>query len=406
MITGVQLQSNLRRVVLIGSSSRGGSSITTEYLRQSDDLLHIPAEFNPLLEQCGLTYPKCESDRLTAEQCTESIEERLWEELAKEVGSYVRGPLSPLDWQCFSHMIYKRLQWQWSWLKIDFALFTKAFVETRLEVQNALSWGDTVQNPDIFHLLLLRRLRTLYPEIDPRWYDIDSAAIARYFPKLAPLESLPVIFEEPPFVLVAPWRKPTLQDLSQKPLVIKTPSNAYRLPFFRRFFAAQQMDVLHLKREPASSINGLIDGWRYARGFHAHLIDEAKIEDSVVPAGVWKYDLPPGFDRFFNSQLIEVCAFQWSSAHHLLLEEQYLADDTHSVWFEEVVLNNPDVLHSMWRWLDVNSVESVKPILKLPPVMSTCKPRSRRWFEKKDILDTVLNTPQILNITERLHEES
>ena len=406
MITGLQLRRNLRRVVLIGSSSRGGSSITTEYLRQSDDLLHIPAEFNPLLEYCGLTYPKCESDRLTAARCTEPIQNRLWEALAKEVGSYIRGPLSPSDWQSFSQMIYKRLQWQWSWLKIDSALFFDAFVETRLEVKETLSWGNTVQNSDIFHLLLLRRLRTNYPEIDPRWYDIDSDTIAHYFSDLPTLGSLPVIFEEPPFVLVAPWRQPSLLELSQKPLVIKTPSNAYRLPFFRLFFAAQQMDVLHLKREAASSINGLIDGWRYARGFHAHLIDEAKINDPLVAPGVWKYDLPPGFDRFLNTPLIEVCAFQWSSAHRFLLEEQYLADDTYSVWFEEIVKNNLDVLHNLWNWLAVKSVDTVKPILQLPPVMSTCKPRSRRWFEKKDILDTVLDTPQILKITEKMHETS
>ena len=41
--------------------------------------------------------------------------------------------------------------------------------------------------------------------------------------------------------------------------MIKTPSNAYRLPFIQALFPSARIRILHLVRNPAASINGLIE---------------------------------------------------------------------------------------------------------------------------------------------------
>lgn len=60
----------VRDVVVIVSSSRGGSSMFAEILRRSDALLHLTAEINPFLRLAGLDHPGAGtgSDALGAEQ--------------------------------------------------------------------------------------------------------------------------------------------------------------------------------------------------------------------------------------------------------------------------------------------------------------------------------------------------
>ena len=106
-------------------------------------------------------------------------------------------------------------------------------------------------------------------------------------------------------------------------MFIKTPSNAYRIPFFRALFKTQTLKILHLKRDAQSSINGLLDGWRYNRGFHAHFINGFILNDEpTVPNGTWKYDLPPNFGSQLDLPLPQICAFQWNSAHKYILENR------------------------------------------------------------------------------------
>src|SRR2546421_2354328 len=58
----------VRELVVVASSSRGGSSMLAETLRESSALLHLHAEINPFLRLVGLTFPESGSgsDRLDA----------------------------------------------------------------------------------------------------------------------------------------------------------------------------------------------------------------------------------------------------------------------------------------------------------------------------------------------------
>ena len=52
----------IREVVVVASSSRGGSSMLMELLRHSEHLLHLQAELNPFLVLAELGWPHSGSD--------------------------------------------------------------------------------------------------------------------------------------------------------------------------------------------------------------------------------------------------------------------------------------------------------------------------------------------------------
>jgi hypothetical protein len=248
--------------------------------------------------------------------------------------------------------------------------------------------------------------------VNPYFYDLDDALLARQFPDLAPPMGppSPLVLEEPPFVPIAPWRLASAEDLATRPLIIKTPSNAYRLPFLKGLFPEARFRVLHLVRNPAAAINGLYDGWRY-RGFHSHFMGEALdipgySDNRPEDAKWWKYDLPPGWQDWRARPLEEVCAFQWRSAHQSILE--FIGgQDSLRIRFEDLVgpvAERTDTFAHLCKWLGIPFSPPLRQVVEtgLPPVMATARPRQRRWFERRAQIEPLCALPAVKNIAEAL----
>jgi len=392
---------NLKTVILLCSSSRGGSSITTEWLRQHTGILHLRAEINPLLHMAKLVYPYANtSDALTTTSGSKQQREILWNLLSQEVGSYHTSELQEIDWQIFVGDLYSRLQWQWPDQDISLACVQKSVDTVREEFQ----YDTKISSLAEFYCTLLMILRKQYPHIDPRWYDIDQQSIEQYFPYLGDLIPPKKIIEEPPFVLISPWRRASIEDLRTKPLVIKTPSNAYRIPFFRSFFSKQNLSILHLKRKAEHAINGLMNGWMYSRGFHSHWIHSVAIKHRDILPNLWKYDLPPAWQQFKHADLYNVCAFQWLSAHQHTQNSRNDSDNYHSIWFSSILNHDQASIQNLWTWMGVLP-QSIQPISSLPLVMASCPPRAQRWFEKQSIIAARCRKKDILQCMEMLDEE-
>ena len=90
------LQEHLREVVLLCSSSRGGSSISTEWLRQHTGLLQLRAEINPLLHMSALVYPHANTSDLLSDLDQQNNETCCGKN--SEVGSYHTEALDEQDW--------------------------------------------------------------------------------------------------------------------------------------------------------------------------------------------------------------------------------------------------------------------------------------------------------------------
>lgn len=388
---------HVRDVVVVASSSRGGSSVFTEVLRHAPSLCHFRAEVNPFFVLAGLGFPESgDSDALGPD--TAGDRALLDAELALDAGGW--APLEIRGGRAYGLDLAWRLIAQWPTLDVD----PEAVVAWVAETLQDCSPVDV----EGFHLALLRRVRLAHPTVDPWYYDLDPERVRLAFPDLEPPSGAPgpVVLEEPPFVLARPWQSASVADLQSKPLIIKTPSNAYRLPFLRSLFPNARLRILHLVRNPAAAINGLHDGWRY-RGFHAHRVGGLAIAGHDDPDW-WSYDLPPGWRDWTAASLEEVCAFQWRSAHsHVLDFLDAEQPPTLRVAFEQVV-GERSARRLAWAgieaWLGVDLGPAVADIVEhgLPPVMATHAPRRRRWFAKAGLLEPVLARRDTRELAERL----
>ncbi len=370
--------------VLILSSSRGGSSVFTELLRQHPALTHLPGEVNPLLRLAGLAWPESGSgsDALGAEHL-DGRAGALRAYLREERGRYGRTSGGALV-----DLVQTRLARAWPDLGIP-----------RHAVETVLADGDLdPTRPEAFTRGVLERLQARYPALDPGLYDLPDA------PRQAPVPA--TVLEEPPFILLSGWE--ALPD-GPGPFVVKTPSNAYRLPFFDGLLPGFR--AIHLVRNPAASINGLVDGWLHP-GFHAHRVTDPQGRGALritgysdrVPGGDtwWKFDLPPGWEGLTDRPLSEVCAWQWASAHRAVLAWQHAQPhrDVLRVRFEDFLRDPHGTMERVCAWLGVDMHPALAAQLREGPAprMATARPRQRRWFDRREALEPVLALPHVREV--------
>lgn len=404
---GETVRRELKEVILVLSSSRGGSSVFTEYLRHSNALLHMRGEINPWLSKCGLSYPNSGtgSDALGEEELL-GKSEALWTWLGSEIGNM---STTSQAWNQFPNQLHRRLQLQWPEKSLDTDTINTA-------VKTVLGRWPSFKSqiglcPERFHLALIRQLQNMgLTHIRPHWYDIADDSLFEWGWDPSQLGEIPSLIEEPPLVLITPWKRPSIKDLRSKPLVIKTPSNAYRIPFLRAFFSNQKLRIIHLKREPAAAINGLYDGWRYPRGFHAHRIPSCQPktceEHGPQPvSGYWKYDLPPGWKEVEKNLLVEICAFQWLSSHKHILKSDTGDGKPLGIWFENLLgPNSRNEINRLLNWLDIDADEHLrhKVLEDLPPIMATQRPRRSRWFSRAALIQPQLERNEIQDVWRQL----
>ena len=352
----------IREVVVVASSSRGGSSMLMELLRHSEHLLHLQAELNPFLVLAELGWPHSgsDSDRLEPSQLNPDAHQTLKSELGREIG---RRNHDEVDSKRLARDLYWRLNVQWPGIEVSLNQVQQWVEEVLGELVVQGDHRGSMLDLEGLHLGLIARVREISPTVDPWFYDIDPRRVSAAFPDLEQPTGPPAmgLIEEAPFILAGPWSTPSDTDLTTKPLVIKTPSNAYRLPFIQALFPSARIRILHLVRNPAASINGLIDGWCF-RGFHAHRLPEALaipeyLDRRPGDAQWWKYDLAPGWQERTNVNLPDVCAHQWASAHEAILSHLQENDwDRMRLRFEDLMSQSDDRLghfRRLFEWLGV-----------------------------------------------------
>jgi len=413
----------VRKVVVIASSSRGGSSFFAELLRHSPHLLHLRAEVNPFLVLHGHGYPESAtgSDALGAGFTpADGHLEALEQELALDCGNRSEVLETQEDVFRFALELTCRLTLQWPHLEFDLEHVWECVRRSLRTLEESFGWrGGRFEDPQLFHALFLSHVRAKQPGVNPYFYDLEPSLVARFNPEARPEAHppSPLLIEEPPFITARPWKLADAEALATRPLVIKTPSNVYRLGYLEKLFPRAQLRVLHLTRNAAASINGLYDGWRH-HGFFAHRLpvelDIAGYSDVFPEWGRrwWKFDLPPGWQQRARDSLQQVCAFQWASAHRATLD--YLAARPAArqahlrLRFEELVGPQPrraERLEALVDWLGLPRQESLSGLTRqetMPMVMATRKPARRRWAQRASLIEPLLATRDVGTLMEEL----
>jgi hypothetical protein len=407
----LDLRRDLERLVLVGSSSRGGSSVFAEVLRHTVDALHLRGEMNPFVRLHGLA-PRGLEPRGEALGPDDVAPDELLLDLASECGQPAHTLPDRAARRAYAADLAYRLSLQWPGELFELEELESAVGRTLAGLEDRPGWGGGgFPDVQLFFVRLLHTLRPAHPRLDPYLYDLDPTLIAREMPEAEPGEvCLDTVVEEPPFVPIGPWRRATRSELACKPLIIKTPGNAYRAPWLQAILPRTRLHLLHLTRNVAASVNGLYDGWRY-RGFHSHRVPGAlhiEAYTGEMPGGRdwWKFDLPPGWTGWTRAPLRQVCAFQWRSAHHALLDTACALPPscTLRLPFETFLAEVEPTIRRLSGWLGVSLTPGAEQILQRgsPTVMATCRPRQRRWFARAAMLGDVVHDPLNLELMGRL----
>jgi hypothetical protein len=378
------LNLSVRRVVVILSGSRGGSSLFKEVLARHPRIASLDGELEPLLTLTGNGFNQS-SDSDAIERVVNA------EELANNILDDISFPSAELlDAGRLLRKWKNRLQLQFPMHFLDPDAYGRLEQSLRA-VLSKIDQGDHRSDAELQRLVLAH----VFSDEPARmgYYDGNKTQYLGngYFDE-------PLKIEEPPFVVPALRRRPFSSDDAQGAvLLFKSPSDAYRIGLYEQLFPNAEVTYIHLTRGFAQSVNGLMDGWLYPLGFFSHDMHSVGCELAIpgysdtVPFGRrwWKFDLPPNWRKFTDSRLEDVCLNQWCSAHRAILRSGVC---TLRVSFEDFVADPASTLGRITDQLGLPAV--ILPGV-LPIRMATEPPRSRRWQKRAPLLMQLSRRPEV-----------
>lgn len=366
------LNESVKKVAVILTSPRSGSSLLKSILRSHPDIASLDGEIEPLLSisKNGFGY-NTDSDAI------ETLSNK--RELASNIIDGLTLPskeLAPVD------ILKKR------WGKRLLLQFPAVFSETGAN-EELVELLDTafseIMASDIREEKEMQRffLTKVFKNTSWRmgYYDGYGATDTKHFFN-------EVKIEEPPFVVPRLYGKAfTADDVENKTLLFKTPPDVYRIGMYEQLFPNAEIRYIHLTRGYAQSVNGLIDGWLSPIGFFSHNVKNIGVSldiqgySDIVPFGRdwWKFDLSPNWREFITANLENVCLSQWISAHKAVLKSN---PPKLQVSFERVLSEPKETIREITDYLGLRELESVA----LPVVMAIEPPKTKRWLKRESLL--------------------
>lgn len=293
--SGAELPS-FRRVVVIIASSRSGSSYLFDLLRRTGAFLSLPGEHTPLYRR----------HRVPAAGAGAG-DARFRHALRRTVST--GRPIRQASRAERAGLIVQTLRVQWG--------FPLAGAEQLAEA----ALIDPGADPAADLCLVLTALRRAGVPIDPWYYDLDPALVRRWFPGLPRPSGPPArlaVLESSPLLVPRLERRPVGPELD-RPLLLKATADAYRISSLLRIFADAELEFVQLTRNPAASINGLIDGW-LSPAFFSHWLPGRPLRipgystEQPWTQSWWNFELPPHWPELADRPLAQVCWQQWRSA--------------------------------------------------------------------------------------------
>ena len=398
---------DLRRVVVVVASSRGGSSLLYELLRSTGAFLSLGGEHSVLYKLHGLGLP----DGWDAHDGTIADGgdfAGFQADLAADVTTGVESDLiGPQDWdpRVLTDRFLRVLAQQWPSCPAsaeDAWGIVHEAIARRLQ-QRAVT-------PSQLLMACVRALRARGWQIDPWYYDVEPAVVAAAFPDLPQPSGPPAGFtrtlEAPPFLVPSLAPLPGPGDLA-RPLLLKASMDAYRLAALPRLFPKSELTIIHLVRNPAAAVNGLIDGW-LDRGFFSHNLGgraELRIPGYSRPADWstqwWNFDLPPGWRDLTGRPLPWVCAAQWAAAHsHISSALEATALPALRVQAEKVMdkATRQATIDLVLRHCQLRARRPARSRL----IMVSQMPEPGRWRRRRAVLEPIIFSGEIRACAPRL----
>ena len=369
-----ELDSKIRRVVVILSGSRGGSSLFKEALAAHPCIASLDGELEPLLALSGNGFNQnSDSDFIDSVANPAELASSILDEISFASTQILDPRLLLRRWK-------NRLALQFPSHFLEAGAYRR--LEQSLETALALIRPDDRRGDAELQRLILFAVFSDEPWRISYYDGHATPGTNRHFDE-------PLKIEEPPFVVPGLRRRPfAAADVRDSVLLFKSPSDAYRIGMYERLFPHAEVTYVHLTRGFAQSVNGLMDGWLYPLGFFSHDLSKVGCELAIegysdrVSFGRkwWKFDLPRNWRRFTHAKLEDVCLNQWYSIHEAILQRGV---SSVRVSFEDFIANPAAVLRRVTE--HVGLAPMALPAA-LPVKMATEPPRPRRWRKRGSML--------------------
>lgn len=389
-----ELGSQIKRVAVMLSSSRSGSSLIKHVLAAHPDIASMDGEISPYLALTKNGYGfNSDSDAIGKLVNKSELIDNLFDDLT--LPSQELPPLLQLKGRWVNRMI---MQFPSLFVQEkELRLLMESLDEALLSAQNC----QTEKEEKDLQKIILSKVFSKTPwrinYYDDQQYQIGADSNL-HFDEL-------IKIEEPPFVLPKLYRRQFCNaDVENKVLLFKTPSDVYRIGMYEQLFPNAEIKYIHLSRGYAQSVNGLMDGWLSPLGFFSHDLQhsgtalEIRAYSDCVSFGKhwWKFDLPPNWREFRTARLEEVCLNQWISAHRSILASGL---PTLRLSFEEFI-SAPAL--EVKKVTDYLGLQEMQTLPALPITMATDTPQSGRWKKREQQLLALGERPQVGRMMEAL----
>lgn len=358
----------VKKVVVLLSASRSGSSLVKTVLSQNNNVAYSSGEEEPWLLLTKNSFPFIDS--LLAKTRNK---QKLLDYFHHDFG--INSDV--IDKERFAQRWRNRLLLQ----------FPKI---TDKELQKIPRLIDNIFVSSVYNKNSIRQFLQKFSGVNLGYYDLFGSKKTYY--------KEDVIIEQPPYVIPA-YTKPLLEkDYETKYFLFKSPQDSYRLGIWEALFPKAKIFYIHLTRGFAQTINSLMDGWSYPAGFHAYDVSlrNKKLDiDGYHDSKWWKFDLPPNWMEYTNSSLEEVCLNQWHQANDYILK---FDKDLLSVKFEDFISNPNQVLRNITDYIGMPPLKRVN----LPLIMITKRPKRYRWHKRKSLLLEISETKKVKEMMGRL----
>ena len=370
------LNKKVKRVAVILTGSRSGSSLMKTVVSRSNDVAYLSGEEEPFFILSGNGFPwSSESDGFNTVKNKQHLLDNLFDDLG--INDKVFNLSKTLhDWR-------NRILLQFPDISEDVIDYMLPKYVSKFYTEGT----DYIEATQKLLFTLFKEQAGLYDVCDGK-YDFMSQKFK---------------IEEPPFVIPPQRRRFTEEDIEDKVLVFKTPQDCYRIGIFEQLFPNADIKYIHLTRGFAQTINGLMDGWLSDTGFFAHDVsiinEELNIPgySDVKPFGKkwWKFDLPPNWKDYKDAPLHEVCLNQWYSAHSHILNS---GKQVLHIRFEDFLTQPNITANRITDYLGINPIN----VDNIPVVMATEKPEQFRWMKRSALINELAQRSEVKELMEAL----
>lgn len=151
----------------------------------------------------------------------------------------------------------------------------------------------------------------------------------------------------------------------------KTPPNIYRIDYLKAVYPDAKF--IYLVRNREANIQSLIKAWNHPKLFvykyRKYLTENLPMNIKGYKGNVWKFFIPLAWQKYLETSIEEVCAYQYDDAHRVaknsfsnMDQSQYL-----EISFENLLANPDEIMQKICDFTEIKYSKKMQDIVKKMP---------------------------------------